>query len=380
MDEPMRNFPRRCAALIANLAAHVATSMVVPVIVLLGLTAPLGLIRPALAQRVYAPRPWEMGMQPAGGPLKQQIIDLHDLVLVIITLITVFVAVLLGWVMYRYNVKRNPTPSQTSHNTVLEVAWTVIPILILVVMAIPSFGLVYYLDRTADADLTVKVTGHQWYWEYSYPDNGNIDFSSYIIPDDQLKPGQLRLLAVDNDMVVPAGKNIRVLEASGDVIHSFFVPSLGVQRYAIPGRTIETWFRVDKPGIYIGECNQICGTNHSRMPIVVRAVTPQEFAAWLVQAKAKFADAGGTASPPAAQASAGAASATSQSASAKSDTVTPAGATPSRVTPGGVAPVGVAPGGVASAGTAPAGVPGGVPTGVIGGKPFSLLAAAQVQR
>jgi len=278
----MRTLRRLRAALIATLVA--------PAVIQLGVL--IGLMSPALAQPVFAPKPWEMGMQAAGGPLKQEAIDLHNLVLIIITLITLFVAGLLGWVMYRYNSQRNPVPSQTSHNTFLEVAWTVIPILILVIIAIPSFRLVYYLDRTPDADLTVKVTGHQWYWEYTYPDNGKIDFSSYIVPDEQLKPGQLRLLTVDNDLVVPAGKNIRVLETSGDVIHSFFVPSLGVQRYAIPGRTIETWFRADKPGIFYGECNQICGTNHSRMPIVVRAVTPQEFEAWLVQAKTKFADAG----------------------------------------------------------------------------------------
>ena len=145
--------------------------------------------------------------------------------------------------------------------------------LILVVIAIPSFRLIYYEDRTRDADLTIKVTGHQWYWEYTYPDKNNIDFTSYIIPDDQLKPGQLRLLDVDNQLVVPVGKNIRVLQTSTDVIHSWFIPALGVQRYAIPGRTIETWFRADQPGMFYGECNQICGTNHSRMPIVVRAVT-----------------------------------------------------------------------------------------------------------
>ena len=229
-------------------------------------------------------------MQRLRRPLKTEIIDLHNVVLVIITLITLFVAGLLGWVMWRYDAKRNPTPSQTSHHTVLEVAWTVIPVLILVVMAIPSFRLVYYEDRTPDPDLTIKVTGHQWYWEYTYPDNGNVDFTSYIMPDDQLKPGQLRLLTVDNDLVVPVGKNIRILTTSADVIHSFFIPSLGVQRYAIPGRTIETWVRVDKPGIYFGECNQICGTNHSQMPIAVHAVTPQEFDAWVVQAKTKFAE------------------------------------------------------------------------------------------
>jgi cytochrome c oxidase subunit 2 len=242
----------------------------------------------ALAQ---APRPWEMSMQPAFSPVKQQIIDLHNLVLAIITLITIFVAALLGWVMYRYNAQRNPVPTQTTHNPVLEVAWTVIPVLILVVMAIPSFRLIYYEDRTFDPDLTIKVTGHQWYWEYTYPDQGNIDFSSYIVPDDQLKPGQLRMLTADHPLVVPVNKNIRILETSGDVIHSFFIPSLGVQRYAIPGRTIETWMRVEKPGVYYGECNQICGTNHSRMPIMVQAVSEQDFATWLVQAKKEFATA-----------------------------------------------------------------------------------------
>jgi cytochrome c oxidase subunit 2 len=136
--------------------------------------------------------------------------------------------------------------------------------------------------------MTIKVTGHQWYWEYTYPDQGNVDFSSYYIKDDDQTP-HLRLLDVDNPLVVPAGKNIRILTTSADVIHSFFIPSLGVQRYAIPGRTIETWVRVDKPGQYYGECNQICGTNHSFMPISIRAVTPEEFTAWVQQAKTKFA-------------------------------------------------------------------------------------------
>ncbi len=235
-----------------------------------------------------APRPWEMGMQPAFSPVKERMINLHSLVLWIITFITLFVAGLLGWVMYRYHRKRNPMASKLSHNTPLEVAWTLLPVLILVVIAIPSFSLVYYEDRTHDAALTVKVTGHQWYWEYTYPDQGNIDFSSYIVPDDQLKPGQKRLLDVDNEMVVPVGKNIRILTTGGDVIHSFFIPSLGVQRYAIPGRTIETWFRANKPGTYYGECNQICGTNHSRMPIVVRAVPEAEFTAWVASAKTKY--------------------------------------------------------------------------------------------
>lgn len=240
----------------------------------------------ALAQEPHA---WQMGMQEAASPVERNIHDLHDLVLWIITIITLFVAALLIYVMWRFNAAKHPNPSRTSHNTVLEVAWTVVPVLILVVIAIPSFRLVYYEDHTNNADLTIKVTGHQWFWEYTYPDNGNVDFSSYIIKDEDLKPGQLRLLDADNPLVLPAGKNIRILTNSADVIHSFFIPSFGVQRYAIPGRTIETWVRVDKPGHYYGECNQICGTNHSFMPISVEVVTPEAFTAWVAQAKTKFA-------------------------------------------------------------------------------------------
>jgi cytochrome c oxidase subunit 2 len=240
----------------------------------------------ALAQH---PVDWQMGMQEAASPVEKDIHDLHTLVLWIITVITLFVAALLIYVMWRFNAAKNPTPSRTSHNTFLEVAWTVLPVLILVVIAIPSFRLVFYEDRTTAADLTIKVTGHQWFWEYTYPDNGNVDFSSYYVKDEDLKPGQLRLLDVDNPLVLPAGKNVRILTNSADVIHSFFIPSFGVQRYAIPGRTIETWVRVDKPGQYYGECNQICGTNHSFMPISIKVVTPEEFTAWVAEAKTKFA-------------------------------------------------------------------------------------------
>jgi len=243
---------------------------------------------PAMAQQ---PRPWEVGMQPAFSPIKQEIIWLHDLVLWIITIITVFVAALLVWVLYRYDHRRNAVPSRISHHTWLEVAWTLIPALVLVIIAIPSFRLVYYEDRTHEPDLTVKVTGHQWYWEYTYPDQNGLHFESYILPQDKLQPGQLRLLDVDNQLVLPAGKRIRILATSADVIHSFFIPSLGVQRYAMPGRTIETWVEISKPGTYYGECNQVCGTNHSQMPISVQAVTPEEFTAWLAQAKTKFSQA-----------------------------------------------------------------------------------------
>jgi cytochrome c oxidase subunit II len=234
---------------------------------------------------VGAPHRWEIGMQKAFGPVKDRIIDLHNLVLVIITLITVFVGVLLLYVMLRFNARKNPVPSQTTHHTWLEIAWTIVPVLILVIIAIPSFRLVYYEDRTASPDLTVKVTGHQWYWEFSYPDQGNLDIESRYIADEDLKPGQLRLLDVDNQMVIPVNKRIRILTSSSDVIHSFFVPSLGVQRYAIPGRTIETWMEASQTGTFYGECNQICGQNHSRMPISIRAVSADDFTKWVDQQK-----------------------------------------------------------------------------------------------
>jgi len=234
---------------------------------------------------VGAPRPWELGMQRSFSPIKDRVIDLHNLVLIIITVITLFVAGLLAWVIIRYNSRRNPVPTQTSHNTILEVAWTVLPVLVLVIIAIPSFRLIYYLDRTPDPDMTIKITGHQWFWEYTYPDQGNLDIASNYIHDEDLKPGQLRLLDVDNQMVIPVGKKVRILTNSVDVIHSFFVPAFGVQRYAIPGRTIEAWVQASQPGTFYGECNQICGENHSRMPIAIRAVPEAEFNAWVEEAK-----------------------------------------------------------------------------------------------
>jgi cytochrome c oxidase subunit 2 len=234
---------------------------------------------------VGAPHAWEMGMQRSFGPLKERVIDLHNLVLAIITVITLFVGGLLIWVMIRYNSRRNPIASQTSHHTVLEIAWTVVPVLILVVIAIPSFRLIYYQDRTPDPDMTIKVTAHQWYWEYAYPDQGNVDVESRYIHDEDLKPGQLRLLDVDNQMVIPVGKKIRILTNSTDVIHSFFIPAIGVQRYAIPGRTIETWMEADQIGTFYGECNQICGQDHSRMPISVKAVSEADFKTWVETAK-----------------------------------------------------------------------------------------------
>ncbi|WP_349362364.1 cytochrome c oxidase subunit II [Roseomonas sp. E05] len=243
---------------------------------------------------VGAPQAWALGLQPAGGAVKEAIHDFNQLVLWIIVIITAFVGVLLAWVVWRYRVAANPVPSRTSHHTLLEVAWTVLPVLILVVIAIPSFRLIYWEDRAVDAELTVNVTGRQWYWHYAYPDQGNFAYDSYPIQEADLKPGQLRNLTVDEPLVIPVDTNIRVITTGQDVIHSFFVPSLGVQKYTIPGRTLETWMRADRVGTFYGQCNQICGTNHWFMPIVVRAVPKAEFEAWAAAAKQRFAQEGGS--------------------------------------------------------------------------------------
>lgn len=240
---------------------------------------------PATPGIVQVPRNWQIGFQAPGSPVQVRIEHLNTLIFWIITAITLFVAGLLAYVVWRYRASVHPQASRTSHHTWLEVAWTVMPALLLVVIAIPSFRLVYYEDRAANPDMTIKVTGHQWYWNYEYPDQGNLQFDSRMVEDTDLQPGQLRHLSVDNPVVLPVGKSVRILQTSEDVIHSFFIPALGVQRYAIPGRMIETWVRVDKPGTYYGECNQICGTNHSVMPIEVRALTQPDFDAWVEYAK-----------------------------------------------------------------------------------------------
>lgn len=255
--------------------------------------AVLGILGIAFAGVAFAtePHPWQLGMQQPGSPVKERLESFHDLLLVIITVITIFVFVLLAYTIWRFRAARNPTPTRTAHNTLLEVAWTAVPVLILVVIAIPSFKLLYYGDRTQNAEMTVKVVGHQWYWSYEYPDQGNFTFDSYMIQESDLKPGQKRLLEVDNRLVVPAGTNVRILVAGSDVIHSWFVPSLGVQIYAMPGRLNETWVNVEKPGVYYGQCNQICGINHAFMPIAVEALSKEDFARWVQEAKQKFAQA-----------------------------------------------------------------------------------------
>jgi cytochrome c oxidase subunit 2 len=242
------------------------------------------------APMVGAPQPWGMGLQASGGPIKDAISSFNSLVFWIIVAITIFVFLLLCYVVFKFRASANPNPSRTSHNTLLEVAWTVIPVLILVVIAIPSFRLIYYQDRAVDADMTINVQGRQWYWHYGYPDHGNFTFDSYPVQTAELQPGQIRNLDVDNPLVIPVGATVRILTTGQDVIHSFFVPSLGVQKYTIPGRTMETWLRADRAGTFYGQCNQICGVNHWFMPIVVRAVPQAEFQAWADQAKTRFAE------------------------------------------------------------------------------------------
>lgn len=250
--------------------------------------APLAI---AADPHVSVPTPWQLGMQEAATSVREQIDSLYGLVSYIITGIVLLVFGLLGYVILRFNARANPVPSRNAHNTLIEVIWTVIPVLILVIIAIPSFKLLFFEDKAQKSDLTVKVTGHQWYWSYEYPDLGGVAFDSSLVPSDYLKPGQTRLLDVDNRMVVPVGANIRVQVAGSDVMHSWFVPSFGVQMYAVPGHLNETWFNVKKEGVYYGQCNQICGVNHAYMPIVVEAVSQEEFDKWV--ASKKSASSGG---------------------------------------------------------------------------------------
>ena len=230
------------------------------------------------------PAPWEIGLQQSGSPVMDNVIWFHHFVLVIISLITLLVLALLVTVVVRFNARANPVPSRTTHNTLIEVAWTLIPVLILVGIAVPSFRLLFLQLDLPKADLTVKATGKQWYWSYSYPDNGKFEFDSLLEKDKQP-----RLLAVDNEMVVPVNKVIRVQTTGADVIHSFAVPAFGVKMDAIPGRLNETWFKATKVGVYYGQCSELCGKDHAFMPIVVRVVSDQEFASWVETAKKKFA-------------------------------------------------------------------------------------------
>lgn len=239
-----------------------------------------------------AAKPLQLGLREAASPQMERIVAFHDdLLMWIITAIVIFVTALLVWVVIRYNAKANPEPSKTTHHVMLEILWTVIPVVILIVIAVPSFKMLYYLDRTEEPELTLKVTGYQWYWGYEYQDHEGISFLSYMIPEDEIdeSKGQKRLLSTDNSVVLPIDTNIQILITAADVIHAFTIPALGFKKDAVPGRMNETWVRIDKPGTYFGQCSEICGKDHAFMPIEIKAVTKEEFKQWLIEAKDKYA-------------------------------------------------------------------------------------------
>lgn len=235
------------------------------------------------------PSPWQLGLQQAGSPVMDDIVWFHDFLLYIITAITVFVLALLLLILVKFNARANPTPSRTTHNTPLEVIWTVVPVLILVAIAVPSFRLLFFQLNEPAPDITVKATGKQWYWSYSYPDNGKFEFDSLMLTDKERKADQPRLLSVDNEMVVPVNKVVHMLVTGSDVIHAFAVPSFGIKIDAVPGRINTVWFKATREGMFYGQCSELCGKDHAFMPIAVRVVNDRDFAAWVEQAQKKFA-------------------------------------------------------------------------------------------
>ena len=242
----------------------------------------------AWAQVVGVPHDWQMGFPPSYTPLMRDVAWLHDLLLVIIVLISLFVLGLLIYVMWRFHASRNPTATAVTHNTTLEIAWTIIPILILVVIAIPSFRLLYFGDKAPDAAMTIKVTGRQWYWSYEYPDQGNFAVDSRILAEadrEKLKPDHPRQLAVDEEMVIPANTTVRIIGTAADSMHGWTVWGFGIKKTVIPGRLNEGWISVPKEGIYFGQCSQICGNGHAYMPIAVRVVSKADFDKWVADKK-----------------------------------------------------------------------------------------------
>jgi cytochrome c oxidase subunit 2 len=237
------------------------------------------------------PSPWQLGLQQSAAPTMDDIVWFHDFLLYIIGAITIFVLALLLIVIVKFNARANPVPSRTTHNPLLEVLWTIIPVAILVVIAIPSFRILFYQLNLPAADLTIKATGNQWNWTYTYPD-AKIEFTSIMLTDEERakqNPSPPRLLGVDNPIVVPVNKTVRVQVIGSDVIHAFAVPSFGVKIDAIPGRLNETWFKATREGTYYGQCSELCGKDHAFMPIEVHVVTEQAYNAWLEEAKKKFA-------------------------------------------------------------------------------------------
>ena len=237
------------------------------------------------------PKPGQINFMEPASQRMERIVDFHNGLLWMAIGISLFVLGLLLWVAIRYNKKRNPTPSKTTHNVLIEILWTAVPVLILIIIAIPSFKMLYYLERVEDPEMTVKVTGYQWYWGYEYVDHDNLSFLSYMIPEDEIdeSKGQRRLVSTDNPVVLPINTTIRFVVTAADVLHSFTIPSFGFKKDAVPGRLNETWVNIDKPGTYYGQCSEICGTNHAYMPVEILAVTKEEFEAWLITAKEEFA-------------------------------------------------------------------------------------------
>jgi cytochrome c oxidase subunit 2 len=234
------------------------------------------------------PSPWQMDLQDSASPVMQDVASFHFFLLWVIAAISAFVLALLLIVIVRFNARANPAPSRTTHNTPIEILWTIVPVIILAVIAVPSFRLLFVQLEMPKPDLTVKVTGKQWFWSYSYPDS-NFEFDSLMVQEKDLKPGQLRLLAVDNEVVVPVNKVVHVLVTGADVIHSFAVPSFGIRMDAIPGRVNETWFKATTQGVFYGQCSELCGKDHAFMPIAVRVVNENDFNTWLNGAKQKYA-------------------------------------------------------------------------------------------
>jgi cytochrome c oxidase subunit 2 len=241
------------------------------------------------ANSSFASVNWQMGFNESVTTVMSDIVHLHDRILLpIIVAISVFVLFLLLYSIFKFRASKNPIPSKTSHNTFIEIMWTVIPCLILIVIAVPSFRLLYKQDIIPKADVTIKATGYQWYWGYEYPDQ-NIAFDANMIDTKNLKSNQPRLLETDNHVVVPVNKVIKVLITANDVLHAWAVPSFGVKRDAVPGRINETWFKAEKEGVYYGQCSELCGSRHAFMPITVRVVSDKQYNEWLKESKIKFA-------------------------------------------------------------------------------------------
>jgi len=241
----------------------------------------------AMAQ---APEEWQMGFQDAHSPTMEKIVSFNDVLLWLCIVFSVFIMGLMAYILFRFSRKRNPVPQKFSHNSLIEVLWTVIPVIVLVIIAIPSFRLLYYMDRTTEAEMTIKAIGHQWYWSYEYPELGeDFTFDAFMLAEDELEEGQLRMLETDESVVVPVDTNIRLLVTADDVLHAWTIPSFGIKIDAVPGRINEGWFRVDAEGIYYGQCSELCGREHAFMPIRVKAVSKEAYAEWVVYAKEEFA-------------------------------------------------------------------------------------------